>query len=1313
MLKKIIGADIPLSGFEELIQKCIDLSKNENHVLYMAGQRGMGRVFPVTAYCENNLAANVAFYPYYEVCDDFPILKKDCDIWIDRNTDIHLIDRPGVTGEKLVLFATMFPLYNHEGNSFGMRFWIDVLKQRGYKIHLLYYNIYNFPVTESDQKRASEGFDKVIVINPVGIYQASSMNSHPDDWCSCEVIDTVKNLVNQYTYDICFTNYAFFTSIFEFCHAYTQKILFTHDVFRDRNQTMLRQGYSEYCWVSLTPQGEKLACERADAIIAVTDEEAKRFREITDKPVYSVIPLPCAKELLLPIYKKGDVIYIGYFGSSNWVNDTNLMAFATELAKRKDLLAKVHMVLAGPVSLKIDNYWPADLLNQVQYTVLGPVDDLDDLMRQCTLVINPDRGGSGVKIKTLDTLCRGVALLSTPGGCSGIETNSHFHQAQDFSGLCDLVEEIVARPQCIEELRALSVTLYRDLVAKQGKNIDLMLKPEPRGQLLKTSEGQQVLTWTCKMFYKLFSRDDVQGKTVLLMQSDDHGLAGVLQANGVQKVYVATANLPGGVALSSGGNTCVQVDEDWLGVPQQSLDCVYIDQDVILDEAFYDRLATHLKPSGLFYCFGESLTKNCETSTRSLTPGFLSQYAYIEPIAHDVNKVVIHGRLKSVSLYQEKYVPGLVSIIIPCYNVKPYIWECVQSVIRQDYEHLEIILVDDCSSDGTSEVLNHLAILDSRIVIHRHHHNLGLGPARNTGAAQAHGEYLFFLDSDDYLASSWVIKTLVGQIRENNVPVAVSICNVLTPKGELIAGDRASYRSTVAAKIYDGQDVALGSLRIAPYTNFPVRAWGTLINARFYDTLNLLPFPPGAHEDIAFIPFMYAQAKQVYYSNCEGVIYRQRETSLSNKAWRSCDCVVHLQNWEVTKKNLASSGLEDFLPEFAYAILKAHLWKVFENGINQLALADLVSTFTYIAQDIKQHEIDQNDFNYIYSFFRGMQKMVPESCLVNILGNFNLQNITNYYRDLKQLDRELPKLPVLQTVDHGETIPGISKENQEIENKSITLPQDEQALYYALGKNWAGSGKVVIVNSCVNQASRLLIKGLANTAPSNFPGIDVLEINAVIAKTEVSKSLKSYWEELVPQKKTALQILNNFALDDNLPYQHAIEYLVLNACDDARMIDQTIRACFPQLICDTSLVVCQNYMDARNFYIQIAMERLAPYFSPLFELTDSQTYVWRCIKPITQGILVDAFGVPTDETSQCSWIMQYSINDILLQKKQTQMTTKHGRFVLGLMRAVYNQSMGKFQEAKVIMHNLYRQYPDVSAMHFDQTATQQFNFSEK
>lgn len=110
-----------------------------------------------------------------------------------------------------------------------------------------------------------------------------------------------------------------------------------------------------------------------------------------------------------------------------------------------------------------------------------------------------------------------------------------------------------------------------------------------------------------------------------------------------------------------------------------------------------------------------------------------------------------------------------VSIIIPVYNAEKYLSRCLNSILKQTYSNIEIILVDDGSEDKSSYLCDRYAILDRRIKAY-HKSNEGVSIARNYGIEKCNGEYIVFVDSDDYLISE-CIETLVKLVRNEEEPV--------------------------------------------------------------------------------------------------------------------------------------------------------------------------------------------------------------------------------------------------------------------------------------------------------------------------------------------------------------------------------------------------------------------------------------------------------------------------------------------------------------------------------------------------------------
>ena len=100
-----------------------------------------------------------------------------------------------------------------------------------------------------------------------------------------------------------------------------------------------------------------------------------------------------------------------------------------------------------------------------------------------------------------------------------------------------------------------------------------------------------------------------------------------------------------------------------------------------------------------------------------------------------------------------------ISVIIPAYNSSKFIKRVVTSVLLQTYENFELIIVDDCSTDNTVELVESFA--DKRIKIVKHQHNTGAGVARQSGLKAATGEFIMFIDSDDYVKDDFLEQCVV------------------------------------------------------------------------------------------------------------------------------------------------------------------------------------------------------------------------------------------------------------------------------------------------------------------------------------------------------------------------------------------------------------------------------------------------------------------------------------------------------------------------------------------------------------------------
>ncbi len=127
----------------------------------------------------------------------------------------------------------------------------------------------------------------------------------------------------------------------------------------------------------------------------------------------------------------------------------------------------------------------------------------------------------------------------------------------------------------------------------------------------------------------------------------------------------------------------------------------------------------------------------------------------------------------------------LVSIITPAYNSAKFIAETIQSVQNQTYTNWEMIIVDDCSTDNTEQIIYEIQQTDSRIHFFKLDQNLGSGVARNLATQKAQGNYIAFLDSDDLWKPNKLFKQLVF-MKENDLPLTFSFYEQINEEGDLL-----------------------------------------------------------------------------------------------------------------------------------------------------------------------------------------------------------------------------------------------------------------------------------------------------------------------------------------------------------------------------------------------------------------------------------------------------------------------------------------------------------------------------------------------
>lgn len=130
-------------------------------------------------------------------------------------------------------------------------------------------------------------------------------------------------------------------------------------------------------------------------------------------------------------------------------------------------------------------------------------------------------------------------------------------------------------------------------------------------------------------------------------------------------------------------------------------------------------------------------------------------------------------------------VNALVSVIMPAYNAERYIEESITSVLNQSHKNIELIIVNDCSTDNTLKLVESIAQKDKRVVVINNSFNLGCAESRNRALAIAKGEYIAFCDSDDVWVKNKIEKQL-NHIKENDVDMVFTAYEMIDGSGVLI-----------------------------------------------------------------------------------------------------------------------------------------------------------------------------------------------------------------------------------------------------------------------------------------------------------------------------------------------------------------------------------------------------------------------------------------------------------------------------------------------------------------------------------------------
>lgn len=211
----------------------------------------------------------------------------------------------------------------------------------------------------------------------------------------------------------------------------------------------------------------------------------------------------------------------------------------------------------------------------------------------------------------------------------------------------------------------------------------------------------------------------------------------------------------------------------------------------------------------------------------------------------------------------------LISIIVPVYNVEDYLKECLDSVINQSYTNIEILLIDDGSTDNSSKICKEYCIIDNRIKYYKKD-NSGLGSARNYGIKKSNGNYLSFIDSDDVVSIN-MIEILYSEIKKNKCDISVCKYNLFK--------DRYIYEPGIYTTEIMNQDEIIINLMIDK--KITSHSCNKLYDRSLFNNNKYIV--GRKYEDIGTTYRLLLLSSKVVYIDQELYGYRFRNNSITNK----------------------------------------------------------------------------------------------------------------------------------------------------------------------------------------------------------------------------------------------------------------------------------------------------------------------------------------------------------------------------------------------------------------------------------------------
>ncbi len=358
-----------------------------------------------------------------------------------------------------------------------------------------------------------------------------------------------------------------------------------------------------------------------------------------------------------------------------------------------------------------------------------------------------------------------------------------------------------------------------------------------------------------------------------------------------------------------------------------------------------------------------------------------------------------------------------ISVIVPCYNVEKYLKECLDSIVNQTLEDIEIICINDGSTDNTLNIINSYAEKDNRIKI-INQTNQGLSKARNVGLENVTGEYTTFIDSDDYFDLT-AFEEIYNLAHEKSLDLLVfKLINFDDDSCETYSEpyyDMEFLKENMGPNVFSHEDIGEDIYKMS--VTAPSKLFKT-------DLIKDMKFPEGLiFEDNPFFTEVMFKSQRVYFYDKYLYYRRVRSDSITHAYTNKFYHMIEILNMidDITKKY-------GFYEEYRYRLYTRKI-SILNNYFKLLNEEDKAFYFQKLKKDFKEHEEEYKSSEVFHRIPRKFQAFFDYAIYLENYEEYQLKT-ENYELNIlnKQLRRQNKKLK--------KEIKSLRKHNRSIENST-------------------------------------------------------------------------------------------------------------------------------------------------------------------------------------------------------------------------------------------------------------------------------------